>query len=462
MPLPCSAPLPTGYCLVSDPGDYVGIGQTYEGGGDGTVEPQLSWRDYVTVHLTHPTQFEYWSSDFAAPLGVPIRPGLYDPVYRYPFQPADVAGMDFFSNGRGCNGLIGTFSVEELEYDANLDVARLSLTFEQHCEGTEAALRGVIHLGATGVPDPTPAPDRAIPLEGTVLRVAYDPTSNVAYGLDETNERLSKIDLESGNVTYADAEEAPNAACVDAARGRLFVVSKASNAISEYETDDLSKIRDIAWAPLDSDPSLTHFEIHCAPDRLYVVDGAAAPGLFTVTGLDGSSPVVTNQTAKVAGVGSLVLNQANTDLYYWRQIAWDSSNYTTAVRRVLTTNLGEVDATNYISWWSRNPVDAPILLDETRGLIFSKNRVFGTSDLTTLLYTLPGGGESYDGSRENAYALDAERGHLATKDFVYNLDGYEPIAMTAVENPDQLFFGADGTLWFLSVSQGALLQQLMP
>lgn len=218
---------------------------------------------------------------------MPIRPGLYDPAYRYPFRPVEASGMDFGGNGRGCNGLIGKFSVEELGYDDNLDVARLSLTFEQHCEGAEAALRGVIHLRATGVPEPTPAPDRSLALAGAVFRVAYDPGSNAAYGLDATNERLSKIDLESGAVSYADAEEAPNAACVAAARGRLFVVRKSTNAISEYDTDDLSKVRDIAWAPVDSDPLLTHFEIHCAPDRLCVADGATSPGLFTVTGLDG-------------------------------------------------------------------------------------------------------------------------------------------------------------------------------
>ena len=101
----------------------------------------------------------------------------------------------------------------------------------------------------------------------------------------------------------------PNGACLDSERERLFVVNKGSNLITEYRTSDLSSVRDIAWDGTDSGPTDTHFEIHCSPDRLYVVDGAWAPGLFTVEGLDATSPIVNNHSEHVAGVGGLVLNE---------------------------------------------------------------------------------------------------------------------------------------------------------
>src|SRR5450432_650613 len=37
MPLPCTAPLPTGFCLQSDPGDYIGGGKSYSAGSATSV-----------------------------------------------------------------------------------------------------------------------------------------------------------------------------------------------------------------------------------------------------------------------------------------------------------------------------------------------------------------------------------------------------------------------------------------
>ncbi len=114
-----------------------------------------------------------------------------------------------------------------------------------------------------------------------------------------------------------------------------------------------------------------------------------------------------------------------------------------------------------VSDFNRDPVDAPILLDETRSLIFSKNKIFDATNLAKVVYSLPGSFDTFDGSAENAYALDSARGRMATKNYVYELDRYSIVAPTLVANADQLFFDANGALWFLSVSQGMLVQQLI-
>jgi hypothetical protein len=461
LPLPCTAPLPTGYCLTSDTGDFVGEGKSSSASGAASVTlTAFSNQNTVELSLKNSINGDYFTADFAAPANTQLTPGLYDLAQRYPFQVGTAAGLSVYGNGAGCDTVTGKFSVEELARDPVSGITRFSATFEQHCEGATPALRGVVNFQATGMPDPTPTPDQEIDLSGKIFRVAYDPTSNIAYGLDATNRRLAKIDLASGQVTYADVVQVPNDACVDATRGRLFVVNKGSSLITEYRTTDLSSVRDITWAGTDWGPTETQFKIYCSATQLYVVDGAWAPALFTVTGLDGQTPAAT--ATSVTGVGGLVLDSAASNLYYWYQLGWSAGSTNTAVHRLLTSDLSEIDVTSStVASFNRDPLDAPILLDESRSLVFSKNKIFDATNLAKLVYTLPSDYDVFDGAGENAYALDSAHGLLATNNFVYELDRYSVVDATLDPSADQLFFDAQGELWSLSVSKGTLDAQIV-
>ncbi len=331
LPLPCSPPLPTGYCLVSDQGDYIGEGKSSQASGKSSVSVSaFSSNDLVELTLQNASTGDDFTADFAPPKGELLEPGLYDGATRYPFQLESVPGLSIYGNGSGCNELTGKFAVEELERDPMLGLVSFSVTFEQHCEGATPALRGAVNFQATGNPDPTPTPQKSIALNGKIFRVVYDAAANVAYGLDATNRRLAKIDLASSEGTYVDVVQVPNDGCLDPARGRLFVVNKGSSLVTEYDTKDLSSVRDIAWTGTDWGPDATEFKIYCTPDRVYVVDGAWAPGLFSIDGLDGKEPVVSDHSMEIAGVGGLVVNQAQTDLYYWYQYGWDAGLLNTA------------------------------------------------------------------------------------------------------------------------------------
>jgi len=412
-------------------------------------------RTHVGLQLTSSSGST--SADFAAPKGAVLRPGLYDPAERYPFQDGLLAGL---SLGGSCNTIAGKFSVEELSRSPTAPVTRLSIIFEQHCDGAAAATRGVINFQATGVPDPTPTPSRTVPLTGTVFRIVYDTTTNVAYGLDAVNRQLSRIDMASGTTKYVPVVQVPNAGCVDDKRNRLFVVNKGSSLITEYASDTLAKIRDITWPAMDWGPTATWFKIYCAADKLYAVDASWAPGLFTVEGLDGATPVVTDRSATISGVGGLALTASGTDFYYWYQYGWNAGVLSTYVSRRHTIDLSEVDKTaTSLTNFTRDPLDVPLLLDETRGLVFAKNKVFDILNLTRVIYTLPGTFDTFNGAAENAYALDSARGLVASKNFVYSLDRYDVVAEVLVPSPDQLFFTTDGTLWSLSVAQRSLIGQ---
>ena len=90
-----------------------------------------------------------------------------------------------------------------------------------------------------------------------------------------------------------------------------------------------------------------------------------------------------------------------------------------------------------------------------------KNKVFDILNLARLVYSLPSTFDTFSGAAENAYALDAQRGRLATKDYVYDLVRYDIVTPTIMSRADQMFFDASGLLWFLSVPDGALKAQVV-
>ena len=324
LPLPCVAPLPTGFCLQSDVGDYIGQGKTYFGQGPTSVTLTPSSSNKIELHIQD-TRADSggsysWDANFAPAAGGLLVPGLFDPAQRYPFQAGSFAGLSIYGNGSGCNTVTGKFSIEELARDPAAGITRLSVTFEQHCEGGTAALRGVINFQATGAPEPTPGPDKVINLNGKIFPASCLRSQvQRGIGLDATNRRLAKIDLTSGSATYA------NVVCRSERRlrrrqaGTPVRGEQGQHPHHRIQHDQYQAVRNITWAGIDWGPADTTFEIHCAADRLYVVDGAWAPGLFTVDGLDTANPVVTDHTAQISGVGNLVLNATASDLYYWYQ-----------------------------------------------------------------------------------------------------------------------------------------------
>jgi DNA-binding beta-propeller fold protein YncE len=460
LPLPCNAPFPTGFCLVSEPGDSIANGSSYTAAGTGSVKVSFSSGSAVEGRLHDAATNGDWFFNFASPADTILAPGLYTNVQRYAFQVGATAGIAVYPPGSPCSKLTAQFSIEEVARDPVAGLTRFSATFEQHCEGAPPALRGVVNFQATGQLDPTPMPERRISLSGRIFRIAYDPMSNVAYGLDRMNRKLAKIDLASGRVTYASVVQIPNAACVDAARGRLYVVNKGSALISVYASDTLAHVQDVSWPGKDPDPTRTFFKIYCTPNTVYVVDGATAPGLFAIRQLDAPMPTVTDLSTTVSGVGDLAVNAAGSELYFWDQEGWGAGKLISYVNRLRLSDFSGLDqSATDLTDFNREPVEAPLLLDEVDGYVLVKNKIFDRFNLTKVIYTLPGVPKYYSAAPENAFALDATHGRLATKDYVYNLHGFAILGPTDIADSDQEFFDSDGTLWMLSSARGALYGQ---
>jgi hypothetical protein len=143
--------------MTSDPGDLIGQGREWlysdQAGDRFTWTLQAPGELEVKVESAIP---EYrWSFRFASPKGTNLIPGNYSRAIKTGSQPPAMPGM-YIDSGYLCNRLFGSFKVYVADYGPTGELLRFAATFEQHCEWTEAALRGEIRLGGAQIPDPLP------------------------------------------------------------------------------------------------------------------------------------------------------------------------------------------------------------------------------------------------------------------------------------------------------------------
>ncbi|HWS15612.1 MAG TPA: hypothetical protein VN450_05395, partial [Candidatus Methylomirabilis sp.] len=128
--------------LQSDPGDYIGAGQTY---AYTQADAMLSVAPAGGHFSARVTGEQDWWGDFQVmnPLTL-LQPGHYGDLQRYPFHNPVRGGLSWSGEGRGCNTLTGWFILDNVTYDSGVLTA-IDLRFEQHCEGGAPALHGRIH-----------------------------------------------------------------------------------------------------------------------------------------------------------------------------------------------------------------------------------------------------------------------------------------------------------------------------
>ena len=176
--------------LQSDPGDYIGQGETHvytQGNAILTVEA-VGNRLHVAI-----AGEQQWFADFALPSALSqLQPGTYGNLTRFAFDDPAVGGLDWSGEGRGCNQIGGSIVVNSASYVGG-QLSAVDLSFEQHCENAIAALRGQIRWsrGDTTVPPGplTPPPPGlwspgpgAVPAGGSYVYLQSDPTDFVGQG----------------------------------------------------------------------------------------------------------------------------------------------------------------------------------------------------------------------------------------------------------------------------------------
>jgi hypothetical protein len=160
------------FSFSSDAGDYIGGGQSYSydtTAGD-TMGVTGSSDDRGVNLSVDGANGDWWYLDIAAPSGQTLAPGTYTDATR--FGDSGTPAIDLFGNGRGCNETTGSFTINTIKWGPNGYVEALDASFEQHCEGGDAASHGQVHITN---PPPPPALDLG-------LTVATDGTADTLNG----------------------------------------------------------------------------------------------------------------------------------------------------------------------------------------------------------------------------------------------------------------------------------------
>ena len=137
--------------MSSDPGDYIGQGQTYAfNNSTGAITGFQAFSDSVIIDYRETGSPLLWTYEFAAPRGTSLVPGTYTGATRAATRDPGDPGLDIFGDGRGSNTLTGTFTVYDIEFAPDGSLQTFDASFEQHSEGGTPALYGRVTATAVG------------------------------------------------------------------------------------------------------------------------------------------------------------------------------------------------------------------------------------------------------------------------------------------------------------------------
>jgi hypothetical protein len=165
--------------LTSESGDFIGGGVSYAYTSANAV---ISLSANLTTLRVSVGGRQRWNGTFQVPAGGQLTTGTFANALRHPFQ-GTAAGLDWSGEGRGCNTLTGSFTIDTLRWSngPGSTVQAVDLRFEQRCEGAPPTLRGTIRWRAD---DPTVPPGPVVPAPNTLWRPApgsVPATGDVVY-----------------------------------------------------------------------------------------------------------------------------------------------------------------------------------------------------------------------------------------------------------------------------------------
>lgn len=126
--------------IVSDPGEYVGSGQTYLYTPDNAILIVKGDTGHLGVRVVG---MQDWAgSMFFAALSS-IRSGTYADLTTYTqFNPS--SGIEWLGPGGACSRYTGAVTIDSVRY-AGDSISALDMTFEQRCEYMSPLLHGKVH-----------------------------------------------------------------------------------------------------------------------------------------------------------------------------------------------------------------------------------------------------------------------------------------------------------------------------
>ena len=203
-PAQAMAETETYFSYASQPGDYIGQGQT----ATLTAPTQFAIGGTAgSVSFSADTGTEWWDVTLAAPRGQQLTTGIYENAARAPFNEYQ-PGLSVSSTGRGCNTTKGRFTVFAISADTSGRITSLDAEFTQFCEGGAAALTGVVKYAAPYV----------VPIVLT--------SSNPSTVADQPVTLTARVNPGTGPVTFLDGDQVIGQATPDAASLARFTTDR--------------------------------------------------------------------------------------------------------------------------------------------------------------------------------------------------------------------------------------------
>ena len=203
-PAQAMAETETYFSYASQPGDYIGQGQT----ATLTAPTQFAIGGTAgSVSFSADTGTEWWDVTLAAPRGQQLTTGIYENAARAPFNEYQ-PGLSVSSTGRGCNTTKGRFTVFAISADTSGRITSLDAEFTQFCEGGPTALTGVVKYAAPYV----------VPIVLT--------SSNPSTVTDQPVTLTARVNPGTGPVTFLDGDQVIGQATPDAASLARFTTDR--------------------------------------------------------------------------------------------------------------------------------------------------------------------------------------------------------------------------------------------
>lgn len=240
--------------MTSDAGDYIGQGQNWSYSlPPDSFSSQIPYNNGVEA-IVNAANGDWWYLDFGAPFGAVLTPGTYTSAARWPFQDPSQPGLSVSGVGRGCNTLTGSFTVLDATYAPDGSVQTFHATFEQHCEGAAAALRGEVQLRSIPPLDITLTLDPKGSIKsnsGTVsgtISCSRTATVFVSGTITQQTKRYGTTSGLFGTTVNCTTSTAPWSAIGSSYSGNPFVAGAATVAASATGNDPPSKTATVSGA----------------------------------------------------------------------------------------------------------------------------------------------------------------------------------------------------------------------
>lgn len=400
--------VPTGnlITLVSEPGEYVGQGQSLQlTDADTTfawiVSTSRIRLTAVTEQLAMPAEFI-----FETPDGSPLRPGLH----RDPFHPfnADPSGLDISADSRGCAGPNGRFEIRELVV-ADGQVTRAWIAFQQRCEQLDRYLWGEIRfnmpetdgvlapgslwwpdedrgrVGATAIVALRPV-DGPLSITGATIRGPGAPAFRIVSSTCSGTSLAPSQGCEIG-ISMAPVARGTHIAWVDVEGSHPTRIglsgsspqSRSSWVMDSGPDDFVGQTLSYAWTTHDASITnsgsrlIAHFRVEADDgNEFHATFRAANQEPLAIRRYDGATRGFSTTTPKLTVTGN---NRGCNEISGWfdvRDLAWDAEDNLTRFAATFSQSCdGDSPLTGTIEWQipegDRTPPPRPVIREAVRG-----------------------------------------------------------------------------------------------